>query len=73
MSTRHMTLGVTDRRLYGSNYVTNRLLFVVSQHVYPSERREFATKRLGISEPRYEMIEEDNLNAWARNFEVTFF
>ena len=41
----------------------------VSQYVYPSELKEFAVKRLGIRETKYEMI-EDHIYAKWRNFEI---
>ena len=48
----------------------DRLFSHLSQYVYPSELKEFAVKRLGIRETRYEMIEEDHIYAKRRNFEV---
>ena len=47
-----------------------RILSHVSQYFYPSELREFAVKRLGLRETRYEMIEEDHIYAKRINFEV---
>ena len=70
MFTSHGTSGLTDKGLQGYDQVTGQLLSRSSQHVYPSERRVFATKCLGISEPQYEMIEEDERFASARNFKV---
>ena len=49
----------------------DRILSHVSQYVYPSEVKEFAVKRLGLRETRYEMIEEDHIYAKWRNFEVS--
>ena len=48
----------------------DRILSHVSQYVYPSELKEFAVKRLGLRETRFEMIEEDHIYAKRRNFEV---
>ena len=48
----------------------DKILSHVSQYVYPSELKEFAVKRLGLRETRYEMIEEDHIYAKRRNFEV---
>ena len=48
----------------------DRILSHVSQYVYPSELKEFAVKRLGLRETRFEMIEEDYIYAKRRNFEV---
>ena len=48
----------------------DRILSHVSQYVYPSELREFAVKRLGLRETRYEMVKEDHIYAKRRNFEV---
>ena len=48
----------------------DRMLSHVSQYVYPSELKEFAVKRLGLRETRYEMIEEDHIYAKRRNIEV---
>ena len=53
--------------------VTDKLLVNVSYHIYPSECREFATKRLGIGEPRYEMIKEDALYARQINYRVNVY
>ena len=49
---------------------TDRILSHVSQYVSPSELREFAVKRLGLRETKYEIIEEDHIYAKRRNFEV---
>ena len=67
MSTSHRTSILMDTGLQADDRITDQLLTVVSNHVYPSERRDFATERLGIREPRYEMIEEDESYALARN------
>ena len=48
----------------------DRILSHVSQYVYPSELKEFAVKRLGLRETKYEMIKEDHIYAKRRNFEV---
>ena len=45
-------------KLRGDDPVTDQLLIEVSERVYPSKRREFAIKHLGISEPQYKTIEE---------------
>ena len=49
----------------------DRILSHVSQYVYPSELKEFAVKRLGLRETRYEMVEENHIYAKRRNFEVS--
>ena len=59
-----------DRKLEGDDQVAEFLLSHVSDHIYPSKRREFAIKHLRISEPQYEMIKEDHCYAKERNLEV---
>ena len=49
----------------------DRILSHVSQYLYPSELKEFAVKRLGLRETRYEMVEEDHIYGKRRNFEVS--
>ena len=61
-----------QRKLQKHDQITEKILNRVSNHIYPSERRQFAIKYLEISEPQYEMIEEDKLYAKDRNFEVNY-
>ena len=58
------------RKLQGDDTVTDILLLHVSDHIFPSERQEFAIKCLEISEPEYEMIEEDKHYAKEKNLQV---
>ena len=66
----NLTTSTQDKELVLKQNQKDRILSHVSQYIYPSELREFAVKRLGLRETKYEMIEEDHIYAKRRNFEV---
>ena len=66
----HMT--DEKEKLCGSDAISEGLFLFPTRSLYPSKRKDFALKVLGLEESEYDQIHTELLDAMDKNYQVVF-